>query len=734
MFNYKPFKALHKYVKGFFITFWFTVIFILTGYSSSFSQVNQLDYIGVLPKKALKPGQDTTRAFDVFLKYYWNITLYNDSGKTREYRTNRWDTIGEPEDFKTVKAIYTSTFHVHPDLLHTINVLHYSLDGSVRIKLNGETLIATGDFADKKKNKLRKLYQDDYLHFVIKDTVLHFDITFIPGSADYDFDLSIGQKKWAEKKIERKVESGQDAFALGFYYLAFGIVFLFLFLFYNVVRENLYFAAFCMMASFSFLIDEIPFELPGNLQGFFFIFSIEFLSMFFAKILINKEKSKIPLLVLLGLAIVTNLPFVEVMLSSHHIGFSANGTGSPFMWALIVFMVLILFYTFFNALYFLIQGFGQKRWEARSIVYICSVATLLFIVNGIIASNANASNLDTINVIVRYLSNIAFCLYPLSAAFVLGKRNGHNQKQLLTLIQSIQKLSEDNLQTEIEKKRILEGQNLQLEKKVLERTREVMLQKEEIEIKNKSITDNMNYAKRIQSAILPNINLIYQSLENSFIIYYPKDIVSGDFYTFAVKNNRTLIIAGDCTGHGVSGAFMSMIGVSLINRLINENGITEPNLILNQLNGAVIETFRQSESESNDGMDVAVCSFDFNNNELHFAGANRPLWIVRDGAILITPPDKYPIGGLQMAADRSFKNNVVKLQKNDTVYIFTDGYADQFGGESGKKMMTAKFKEKLIDIQPLAMKEQEIALKTYFKTWKGDHEQVDDVLVIGIRV
>lgn len=726
-------KIRHMYGNFFsvlLLIFWFSIL----SSDAAFSEINKIDYIGILPKKALKPGQDTTRHFDVFFKYHWDITCYDKEGKTKQYHTNRWDTIQEPEDFKAIKAIYTSSFQLHPKILNKIYTLKYSLDGSAIIKINGEALVSTGSFAKKDDNDLQRLTQTEYLNFIIKDSILNIEVIYIPLEEEYDFDLSMGQTSWSEKKIEENVEDGQDSFALGFYYLAFGIVFLLLFLFYNVIRENLYFAAFCIMASLAFLIDEVAFEIPGNLQAFFFIFSIEFLSLFFAKILVNKEKSKIPLIVLLGLAIVSNLPFVDVMLSSNHIGFSADGTGSPLLWLVVILIIVILFYTFFNALYFLIQGFGQKRWEAKSIVYICSGATLLFIVNLILASNITPSNEDTISNIVRYLSNIAFCLYPLSAAFVLGKKNGHNQKQLLNLIHSIQKLSEDNLQTEIEKKRILEGQKLELEKKVLERTREVMIQKEEIEIKNKSITDNMNYARRIQSAILPNINLIYKSLEKSFIIYYPKDIVSGDFYTFADKNNRTLIIAGDCTGHGVSGAFMSMIGVSLINRLIIENGITEPHLILNQLNSAVIETFRQSESESNDGMDVAVCSFDFNTNELHFAGANRPLWIVREGTILVTQPDKFPIGGLQMAADRSFKNNIIKIQKNDSIYIFTDGYADQFGGENGKKMMTAKFKEKLIAIQSLTMREQEIELKNYFNNWKGQHEQVDDVLVIGINV
>ena len=263
---------------------------------------------------------------------------------------------------------------------------------------------------------------------------------------------------------------------------------------------------------------------------------------------------------------------------------------------------------------------------------------------------------------------------------------------------------------------------------------EVQIKNHEITSKNKEITDNINYAQRIQSAILPDIRLIYKTLEQSFILYLPKDIVSGDFYGFAERDNKVIIIAADCTGHGVSGAFMSMIGSSLLNQVINEKGITEPAAILNHLNAAVIEALNQSNNESNDGMDVSICAFDLKHQKIEYAGANRPLWLARNGQMLSFSPDKYPIGGLQIARDRSFTNHIIDLQKSDTFYIFSDGYADQFGGEKGKKLMTSKFKEKLLAIQNEPMREQELILREYFLEWRGANEQVDDVLVIGVRV
>ena len=214
----------------------------------------------------------------------------------------------------------------------------------------------------------------------------------------------------------------------------------------------------------------------------------------------------------------------------------------------------------------------------------------------------------------------------------------------------------------------------------------------------------------------------------------PKDIVSGDFYAFAEKNGEQIIVAGDCTGHGVSGAFMSMIGSSLLNQIVNEIEVIDPAEILNRLNVAVIDTLKQGENDTNDGMDISLCAYNADTRTLQYAGANRPLWLLRKGEFILLKPDKFPIGGLQMAKDRAFKNNTMQLLPGDTFYLFTDGFADQFGGEFGKKLMSGKFREMLLNIQELDMKAQGNYLAASFKKWKGENEQVDDVLVMGIRV
>jgi len=281
-----------------------------------------------------------------------------------------------------------------------------------------------------------------------------------------------------------------------------------------------------------------------------------------------------------------------------------------------------------------------------------------------------------------------------------------------------------------------------LEEKISIRTVEVLQQKFELEKKNeliaeknKEMTDSLNYAKRIQAAILPKTELIHSAFEQSFILYMPKDIVSGDFYSFSHKGNKILIAAADCTGHGVAGAIMSMIGSSLINQIINEKGITDPAEILNQLNTGIIDALKQTENSSHDGMDISLCAFDLENMEVVFAGANRPLWLVRNETLEVFKSDKYPIGGLQIDHKESFNRQQIKLQKNDSVYIFSDGYADQFGGMLGKKLMTKKFKEVLLSIQDKSMNEQGIYLNQFIKDWMGgEFEQVDDMMVIGLKI
>jgi len=693
------------------------------------AQNARIEYIGQNPLRNGKPIADTIPYIDLFAGRSWQLTVL-ENGKTKQLTVS-----GDPAALtfqEGFKAHMTASMSLNPTLVHKIFCLGYDVNGSVTVKLNGNTILQTGTFVADKSDTRSRLKQREFTDFIFPDTVAKFDIDYVPapGGTRIDLGLSTNQYGPAQKTISNKNRDVYESYALGYYYLAFAIIFIIFFVFFKEKRETFYFSLFCLLVGFTFLWSNFKLTLLSDLHNYLFLLSLECLSIFFSLIISKKEKSKWPLLVMACLMAVSYVPF----LADLTVPFFGNRV--PIFKTVIV--PLCFCYSSISALYYLIQGIGHRRWEARAIVVIVSVAVVLFFIFPMVAisviSSAHPELVESRYKYFHYLFNIGICIYPLSAAIVLGRRNGQNQKQLISQLDSIEKLSAENLEKEKEKQQMLENQNMELEQKVAERTAEVHRQKELIEIKNKAITDNINYAQRIQSAILPDIRLIYKALEQSFILFMPKDIVSGDFYAFAERNQRVLIIAGDCTGHGVSGAFMSMIGSSLLNQIINEKGTDDPAAILDQLNIAVIESLKQSENESNDGMDISICSFDLQRNELQYAGANRPLWLVRDGALAVYKPDKFPIGGLQAARNRVFTSHSIQLKKNDTVYIFTDGFADQFGGDQGRKMMTSKFKELLLAMQNKNMREQEHALRAHFEQWKAGIEQVDDVLVIGVRV
>ncbi len=252
--------------------------------------------------------------------------------------------------------------------------------------------------------------------------------------------------------------------------------------------------------------------------------------------------------------------------------------------------------------------------------------------------------------------------------------------------------------------------------------------------KNKQITDSINYAKRIQLAILPPKNVLDEYLNDSFILFKPKDIVSGDFYWVGRNNGSTLFATVDCTGHGVPGAFMSMIGNTLLNQIVHENNITKPSEILKNLHEGVMTALNQGSKEgySGDGMDIAICNWNIEANTLEYAGAHNPLYHVRNGKITEIKGDRLFIGG--PLSKSIFKNHSVDLEKGDVIYLFSDGYADQRGGPEGKKFYYEPFKQVLLDIQGKSMEEQKTHLDQTISRWMGNYDQIDDILIMGVKV
>jgi serine phosphatase RsbU (regulator of sigma subunit) len=254
----------------------------------------------------------------------------------------------------------------------------------------------------------------------------------------------------------------------------------------------------------------------------------------------------------------------------------------------------------------------------------------------------------------------------------------------------------------------------------------------EVELKKKEITDSIAYSKRIQNAILTKQEDVKSRLSNSFIIYRPKDIVSGDFYFFEYKDSTFYIAVADCTGHGVPGAFMSLIGIKELSIAQSQSESTAD--ILFKLNNQIKSTLKQNHMDSTrDGMDIGLIKLV--GNQISYSGANRPLWIVRASSLVIEElkATKTAIGG-HTKDDQIFEEHHVILSKGDSIYLFTDGYADQFGGENGKKLTTKRFKNMLQTLHMKTIDEQKDDLINFFDRWKGESEQVDDVLVIGIKI
>ncbi len=256
-----------------------------------------------------------------------------------------------------------------------------------------------------------------------------------------------------------------------------------------------------------------------------------------------------------------------------------------------------------------------------------------------------------------------------------------------------------------------------------------------IEQKNKDITDSINYAKKIQNSIMPDINEFGNLFQDSLIYYKPKDIVSGDFYWFEHFKNSIVFAAADCTGHGVPGAMMSVICVGALNHFTKKTEITDPETVLHFIDKEVNRSTNGGSDEQRmaDGMDIALCAYNKDDNTIQFSGANRPLVLIRNNEVIIYKGNKFPIGQ-DIGIEKVFTGKKIQLEKNDTVYVFTDGIVDQFGGEKGKKLLFRRLKEFLLSIQPLSFSEQKEKIDFFFNQWKGEEEQVDDVLVIGIKV
>ena len=275
-----------------------------------------------------------------------------------------------------------------------------------------------------------------------------------------------------------------------------------------------------------------------------------------------------------------------------------------------------------------------------------------------------------------------------------------------------------------------------LEKLVLERTREINNQKSEIELqrdlihaKNAEITSSIRYAMSIQTAVLPSQSMLDTLLPENFVYLKPKDIVSGDFYWISKKDDKIIFTVADCTGHGVPGAFMSLLSITMLNDIVNVQGITQSDEIVNRLNSMINLSLNRSKM---DGLDLSLCVLDQRKGRLQFTGAMNHLVYIRDGQVEIVKADHFSVNSLRDDF-RPFTMKEIQIQKGDVFYLYSDGYMDQFGGKKDKKYSIRRFYDTLLEIHHLPMEEQEVQLEERLLTWKREGVQTDDITVMGIR-
>lgn len=560
-----------------------------------------------------------------------------------------------------------------------------------------------------------------------------FRITLVPNQT-HNFLLKVGSdgemvtipiKVWNPAAFE--ATDANEQFVLGIYYGVFGFVLLIFTFFYLAMRDKtflLYVLYVLCVALLQFSLDgftaQYLFPNSPYLASHFLLFiawcSIV-LVMIYAKYYLQlKERTKKLNRLFNGYVVFACLASV--------------GAWVPGVWYEITFPLANLF-GLVALLTILVSVFIIQRKGYRVSPFF-ALAYGVFIVFAIVFILGNLSVYEN-----EMLTNYSM---KTGAAFEVILLSFSMAGKYRELMMEKEKAQEESIKRLEELNKVTAEINVRLEAEVKERTREIETQKDLLAEKNKDITDSINYASRIQRAILPTASEQKELLPDSFVLYKPKDIVSGDFYWMAKATNNLneeLIIftAADCTGHGVPGAFMSIVGNNFLNLGLTSPEVNTPAQALNFLNQGVNNTLKQSANEPvRDGMDIALCAINTAQNKLYYAGAKNPLWLIRNGEILETKGDKHPIGAYINEELIPFTDHVINLQKGDTLYVFSDGFQDQFGGDKGKKFKVGALKTLLLSLQSKTMNEQKTTLDATLEAWRGHHEQVDDICMIGVRI
>ncbi len=397
----------------------------------------------------------------------------------------------------------------------------------------------------------------------------------------------------------------------------------------------------------------------------------------------------------------------------------------------------IIYQTSFSVLSLIILISGLYLWvlkkESQAMFYtiawawaILSAFVLVFTFNGIIPYHY----------LTRNATFFGTGLEILFFSLALGDRFNKMRKENLRIVENQKEELEILVVERTSQLKDANEEILQANEELQQANEEIMTNSEALEDRNKEITDSINYAKRIQQAILPLHEEMAAYLQEYFVLFKPRDIVSGDFYYFQCIQNKIIIAALDCTGHGVPGAFMSMLGKEILDNILIEKAVAGADNILNELHKGIRKALKQDQSNNKDGMDMCLIVIDKETKSLEFAGAKNSLVYIADGELHEIKGNKTPIGGEQRELERLFTKHIVHFSSNTIFYLFTDGYQDQFGGKERKKFMLSRMKDALKNIHSLPMEEQKAILDQQIKDWmtEGREKQIDDILVMGIKI
>lgn len=585
-----------------------------------------------------------------------------------------------------------------------------------------------------------QIYNDEIIASNFKPIKIHtLSVRYFHPNQKGSPDLKIkieSTNETIEKKLSSNSLSLSVLISLFVFFLSIGFVHFMIYLFYKAEISNLYFFIFCILTGmmfFSSYINTIATDLKLiRITSNIYQFSMSFMMLSLLILMYQFFYSKFPK-IFIGFVVLSILSFLAYCFNYKNHS---------------LIDIFIISASSLEIIRVVITAIKQKKNGSK----IIGSGVLLFIflilisIGVILVSTMKSTHKNyTINgdgyeglfFFAIFMFLLSIISIPLSMSIYLAKTFSDTNKNLKQKLIEVENLSAKNLLQEQEKKKILESQKEKLEVQVAERT-------VELAEKNKDITDSIKYAKRIQEAMLPNLDSMLKHIPDSFVLYKPKDIISGDFYWFTEKNNLLFLAAADCTGHGVPGALMSMIGSTLLNEIINGKGIIKADDILFQLREGIIKSLKQTgaDGESKDGMDISLCIVNKANQSLEFAGANNPLWIIRNIETIETESEsklieikgnKQPIG-IYFGEANPFTAHTIKYNTGDVIYLFTDGYADQFGGPKGKKFKYSQLQQLILNNSSAPMRQQKENLENTIKSWKGELEQIDDILVIGIKL